>query len=366
MAFKLSEVVAKYGNFTVRIPMIGTGCGVLGLSFAKLNVNMGKYASQLLRSLEYRGYDSTGAAIQDDKGNITLKKDVGAPSDLVKTLGITQMKGKIFCGQVRWATFGAVTKDNAQPHEVKCKKHIYGAHNGNITNTSSLKEFLSNQGHKVVSDNDGEMLVHMVEHYFDMHLEKHQDSKHNDTETRKDCMRKAILSASEKVIGSYAAVIVDPVTEVSYAIKAGSSLYAGKGSVDENNYILISSDLTAILKFTKNIIDLKEGTFIEYDSDNYQVYAFKDVKWKYKDGSVKSIKKGEKIAVPVTRSKLRAEDTELVPPFKFFMHQEIFSQAESSRKLIAFFDKGSASTKSIRNVIESLDFINFIKDYAKK
>jgi glutamine---fructose-6-phosphate transaminase (isomerizing) len=341
-------------------------CGVLGMSFAKVNVNMGKYASQLLRSLEYRGYDSTGAAIQDDKGNVILKKDVGAPSDLVKTLGITEMKGKIFCGQVRWATFGAVTKDNAQPHDVKCKKHIYGAHNGNITNTNSLKEFLTNQGHKVVSDNDGEMLVHTVEHYFDMQLEKHPKKQHNDREIRRKCMTNAILGASEKVVGSYAAVIVDPVTEISYAIKAGSSLYAGKGSVDGNNFILLSSDLTAILKFTKNIIDLKEGTFIEYTSDEYQVYSFKDIKWKFKDGTVKQIKKGDKIEVPVTRSKLRAEDTELIPPFKFFMHQEIFSQVESSRKLIAFFNKGSESTKKIMKILENLKYTDFVTDASKK
>ena len=106
---------------TINIPVPAVGCGVLGMSFARMNINMGKYASQLLKSLEYRGYDSTGAAIQDDKGNITLKKDVGAPSELVNTLGITKMKGKIFCGQVRWATFGSVNKINAQPHEVKCK-----------------------------------------------------------------------------------------------------------------------------------------------------------------------------------------------------------------------------------------------------
>ncbi len=367
MFSKLAGRIADRGNFTLKLPLPGTGCGVLGLSFAKLNMNMGKYASQLLKSLEYRGYDSTGAAIQDDKGNIILKKDVGAPSDLVKTLGITQMKGKIFCGQVRWATFGAVTKENAQPHEVKCKKHIYGAHNGNITNTNSLKEFLTNQGHKVVSDNDGEMLVHTVEHYFDTYLEKHPDNMHSDHETRKECMRKAIISASEKVVGSYAAVIVDPVTEISYAIKAGSSLYAGKGTSDDNNnFILLSSDLTAILKFTKNVIDLKEGTFIEYKSDTYQVFAFKDLKWKFKDGSAKQVKKGERIDIPVTRSKLRAEDTELVAPFKFFMHQEIFNQVESSRKLIAFLNKGSESTRSIKSTIEELKFLDFVKDTAKK
>ncbi|MCK4979843.1 MAG: glutamine--fructose-6-phosphate aminotransferase, partial [Candidatus Delongbacteria bacterium] len=333
---KLAEKIENRGKFTIRIPIPALGCGVLGLSFAKYDVNMGKYASQLLKSLEYRGYDSTGAAIQDDKGNVILKKDVGAPSELVRTLGITDMEGKIFCGQVRWATFGAVTKDNAQPHVVKCKKYLYGAHNGNITNTHFLKGFLTKEGHRIASDNDGEMLVHTVEHYFDMHLEKHPDSKHNDHNIRRKAMINAILDATEKAVGSFAAVIVDPVTERSYAIKAGSSLYAGKGSLDGNDFILLSSDLTAVLKFTKDLINLKEGNFIEYNSDEYQVYTYKDVKIKQKDGSIHEMKKGDKVSSPVTRSKLRAEDTELHPQFHFFMHQEIFNQVESSKNLITF------------------------------
>jgi len=118
----ISKTLDKMNKLNIKIPVPGTGCGVIGLSFASHTPKMGAYASDLLKSLEYRGYDSTGAAIQDDKGNITLKKDVGAPSVLVKTLGIENMEGKIFCGQVRWATFGAVTRDNAQPHNVRCKK----------------------------------------------------------------------------------------------------------------------------------------------------------------------------------------------------------------------------------------------------
>ena len=164
----------KLRNLTINIPIpiFGIGCGVLGMSLSKVSVNLGKHASKLLRALEYRGYDSTGAVFQDDKINVTIMKDVGAPSTLVKTLGIEIQKGKIFCGQVRWATFGTVTKKNSQPHEVKCKRHIYGAHNGNITNTRELKEFLLSEGHNVVSENDGEMLVHTVEHYFDIELDK--------------------------------------------------------------------------------------------------------------------------------------------------------------------------------------------------
>ncbi|MDA3885052.1 MAG: SIS domain-containing protein [Candidatus Delongbacteria bacterium] len=363
---KLAEKIENKGKFTIKLPIPAMGCGVLGLSFAKYDVNMGKYASQLLKSLEYRGYDSTGAAIQDDKGNVTLKKDVGAPSELVRTLGITDMEGKIFCGQVRWATFGAVTKENAQPHVVKCKKYLYGAHNGNITNTHFLKDFLTKEGHKITSDNDGEMLVHTVEHYFDLHLEKHPDSKHNDHNIRREAMINAILDATEKAVGSFAAVIVDPVTEKSYAIKAGSSLYAGKGQIDGNDFILLSSDLTAVLKFTKDLINLREGNFIEYDSNNYQVYSYKDMKIKQKDGTFIERKKGDKVDIQPTRSKLRAEDTELHPQFHFFMHQEIYNQVESSKNLITFFNKGSKTTNDLDELLNKAKLKSKVLDISKE
>src|SRR5690606_14420764 len=133
--------------------------------------------------------------------------------------------GKIFCGQVRWATFGTVNRANAQPHEVNCKRHLVGAHNGNITNTRELKNFLEMEGHKVLSDNDGEMLVHSVEHYFDIELNRAKNP--DDPEARKACMRTAIILAAGQMQGSYAAVIVDPYTHTSWAIKSGSSLYFG-------------------------------------------------------------------------------------------------------------------------------------------
>ncbi|HNX03560.1 MAG TPA: glutamine--fructose-6-phosphate aminotransferase, partial [Candidatus Cloacimonas sp.] len=229
LSLRLKRLLSKCCNLNlyIPVPVLGLGCGVLGLALPKVSLKMGEYASKLLKALEYRGYDSTGAAFQGDTTEITLLKDVGAPSTLVKTLGIEKQSGKIFCGQVRWATFGFVDKKNAQPHEVKCKRHIYGAHNGNITNTGELKSFLVNEGHFVQSDNDGEMLVHTVEHYFDIEMDKADNP--TEPELRKKCMRQAIIQTAGKLVGSYAAVIVDPDTETSWAIKTGSSLYFGIG-----------------------------------------------------------------------------------------------------------------------------------------
>lgn len=337
-------------KLNIPIPVFGCGCGVLGLSLAKVTVNLGQYASTLLRALEYRGYDSTGAIFQDDEHNTVLLKDVGAPSTLVKTLGIEKQAGKLFCGQVRWATFGFVNKVNAQPHEVKCKRHIYGAHNGNITNTRELKAFLLHEGHNVLSDNDGEMLVHTVEHYFDIMMDKHGNP--DSTEGRQDCMRQAIAKAAELIIGSYAAVITDPVTETMWAIKAGSSLYFGIGILDGQRFALASSDLTAVLRFTKQLVPLREGEFIEFSSDNYRVYAQKDLRFKRLNQPDEVYKILDVIDTKPVYSKLRAEDVELLPEYNYFMEQEIYAQPESTGKLIKLFQGGSNTGRRMLEFIE--------------
>src|SRR5512143_4077352 len=180
-------------------------CGVIGLTYEHHRSDLGQVAAELLKTLEYRGYDSTGAAIQGDDEEVKLAKGVGAPSVMVHELGITQMSGKAFCGQVRWATFGAVTKENSQPHVVRCRSFLYGAHNGNVTNCDDLKAWLTSEGHAVLSDNDGEMVVHTVEHFFARELER---SANKDAGARRVCMRAALVAAAAKLEGSFAAVIV--------------------------------------------------------------------------------------------------------------------------------------------------------------
>ncbi|MFA7025304.1 MAG: SIS domain-containing protein, partial [Candidatus Cloacimonadaceae bacterium] len=355
----LHSIFKTASNLKIRIPLIvpGLGCGVLGMALPKVSLDLGKYASKLLKALEYRGYDSTGAAfLADDKDKIVLLKDVGAPSTLVKTLGIEKQGGKIFCGQVRWATFGSVTKANAQPHEVKCKRHLFGAHNGNITNTRELKVFLTKEGHTVLSDNDGEMLVHTVEHYFDIELDKLKGEV--DPFARKACMRRAIISTAEKMVGSYAAVIVDPETQTSWAIKAGSSLYFGVGEIDDMPFSLASSDLTAVLRFTKLLVNLREGEFVEYTSDYYQLYALKQLKFKRLGQKDETYGIGDKIPTRAVHSKLRAEDVELLPGFEYFMEQEIYAQSESTGKLIKLFQGGSNSGKSMIKTIKEASVVD--------
>lgn len=353
-------------NVTIPVPVFGIGCGVLGLSLAKVKVDIGAHAATLLRALEYRGYDSTGAAFQGKSEDVTLLKDVGAPSTLVKTLGIDKQEGQLFCGQVRWATFGSVTKKNAQPHDVHCKRHIYGAHNGNITNTPELKRFLLSEGHNVVSDNDGEMLVHTVEHYFDNELDKLKAKDQNKKENRMKCMRAAILQAAQKMVGSYAAVVVDPKTKVMYAIKAGSSLYFGVGAVNETGFGLASSDLSAVLRFTKQLVNLREGEFVEYTDSSYQVYAFKKLKIKRPNQTDLNYAPGDPIERHPVQSKLRAEDTELMPPYTHFMEQEIHAEVESTGKLLKLIKGGSNTGRRMLELMKTENLLNEIQKLSNE
>ncbi len=307
-------------------------CGVIGLTCAKDREDLGVEASRLLRMLEYRGYDSTGALIQDSAGRVTLKKDVGAPSVITRKLGIDRLSGKLFCGQVRWATFGVVTKENAQPHDARCHTHLYGAHNGNITNCDQLKEWLVSTGHDVKSDNDGEMLVHTVEHYFAIELKRLKD--HRNRKARHDALKKAILAAAKKTTGSFAAVVVDPVTELMACIKAGSSLYMGAGVDDAHGpFTIASSDLASVLSMTKMLYPIKEDEFALYTPQKAEFF---------------SLRTGRPIKKEKLRSHLRVEETGLRKPFRYFMEQEIFSESAAASKVLAYFADRSPLTDLAR------------------
>jgi glucosamine 6-phosphate synthetase-like amidotransferase/phosphosugar isomerase protein len=315
-------------------------CGVIGLIYERSREDLGVIAAELLKTLEYRGYDSTGAAFQGSGEDVDLKKDVGAPSQMITKLGIDRAQGQILCAQVRWATFGAVDRVNAQPHVVRCmgrdetidsgRLMLYGAHNGNVTNCDALKAWLTNEGHAVQSDNDGEMVVHTVEHFFAQILKKQAASEHRNPALRARAMREAITLAAQQLKGSYAAVIVDPITRTLHAIKMGSSLYFGVGESDAGRFAIASSDLSSVLKLTRAVVPMAEGELVEFDGPRYQLRRIAD---------------GQPIERTPTRSRLRAQDTELRAPYSTFMEQEIHAQVETSRDVIRLFLDESATDR---------------------
>lgn len=322
-------------------------CGVVGLVYERPRADMGQIAGELLRTLEYRGYDSTGAAIQHLGQEVDLRKDVGAPSALVQRLGITELPGQILCGQVRWATFGAVDKTNAQPHVVRCKTYLYGAHNGNVTNCDPLKAWLCEKGHAVQSDNDGEMVVHAVEHAFAERLQALSVADQQDHDQRRGAMRAAVLQACALLHGSFAAVVVDPVSRTLWAIKQGSSLYFGAGADSTGGaFRVASSDLSSVLKLTRTLLPLSEGEFVEFTATGHQVFRCA--------ARADDPDQPQPLERKTVRSLLRTADTGLVAPYTTFMQQEIFAEEDTCRGVVRLFQGGSELGQRVGAALQNM------------
>lgn len=315
-------------------------CGIVSLAYKDENPSMGKEAEALLKRLEYRGYDSTGASFIGDDKRVTLRKQVGAPSKVCPLLHIDQFTGQRFIGQVRWATYGSVTDVNSQPHHVRCKIELVGAHNGNISNTDTLKAWLTARGHAVVSDNDGEIIVHLIEEHYaaaqslassELAYLRRAYANAGLAEGVSDGvlrMIEAIRKAESLTEGSYAAAIADPQLPGVFAIKSGSSLYAGMGSDSHGEFIVLSSDLTSVLSKTRALIPLSEGEGIWFTEKQYLVFSLQGQPF-FSHPRLK-------------RSKLSVKDTQLLPEYQHYMEQEISSSPNNISQVLRYYFRDPA------------------------
>lgn len=315
-------------------------CGIVSIIYKEENPEIGREATALLKRLEYRGYDSTGASFIDKNKSITLFKKVGAPSRVCLELDIPSRSGQRFIGQVRWATYGAVTDVNSQPHRVRCKIEMVGAHNGNISNTDSLKLWLSARGHAVVSDNDGEIIVHLVEENYaasrlrsgniiqDMRSCYAQSGLREGVPDSVLLMVDAIRRAEAQAEGSYAAAVSDPEVPGIFAIKSGSSLYAGIGTDGAGDFVVVSSDLTSVLSKTRALIPLAEGEGIWFTDSAYLIFSLR--------GACAFSRPKPR------RSKLSVSDTALDPRYRHYMEQEILASPANLERLIRYYFRDPA------------------------
>lgn len=135
-------------------------CGIIG--YVGKN-NAVPYLIEGLKKLEYRGYDSSGIALQKG-GEIFLLKRQGKISELIKALTPELFS---FCGigHTRWATHGEPSERNAHPHLSK-EGTFAVVHNGIIENSSALKQMLTSEGYSFISDTDTEVICHLLERNF--------------------------------------------------------------------------------------------------------------------------------------------------------------------------------------------------------
>ncbi len=230
-------------------------CGIFGI-IADRDLTLGPILIESGKRLAYRGYDSVGCATVTAGGTIDLRKGVGRIEDVSAELGFAAMRGLRGITQLRWATFGAPSYENAQPH-LDSDGDMVGAHNGNVVNNVQMRELFIEEGLTVRGTNDGETCVHAVERHFDCNGGD---------------MLAAIRAAYDDLEGDYAFAITHRDEHRLYAIKKGSGLVAGLGE----GLTCVSSDLPSLLPITRRILRVRDGEIVVLSAGAVELYGVHD------------------------------------------------------------------------------------------
>lgn len=221
-------------------------CGIVGYA-GKTNVI--KNIMTGLKSLEYRGYDSSGIAYLDKNNNIKIYKKVGQIKNLDQILNYED-EASLGISHTRWATHGGVTDTNAHPHN---QGKITLVHNGIIENYEELKRQLEKESYNFKSSTDSEVAAVLIDKLY----------KEN-----KD-MLKTLIKLKEILKGSYAFNIINSdIPNKIYGIRKDVPLIVGVS--DHGN--MFASDIPAILHVTNKYIVLNNNEIVELEQDNIKYY----------------------------------------------------------------------------------------------
>ena len=263
--------------------------------------------------LEYRGYDSAGISTIERNG-LSIIKNKGRVKELASNEKLKDLSGTIGIGHTRWATHGKPSGVNSHPHLDNSKKFSV-VHNGIIENYADLKDFLISKNYKFYSETDTEVIPNLIDYYYE-----------KSNKTGKERFLEATSNACKMLKGSYAIeVLSSDYPENMIAVRKDSPLVIGKGN-DEN---YLSSDIPAILSYTKDfyLLNDKEYAFLSKD----QVEFYKD-----------DMSKFNKDSVNITWDAGAAEKN----GYEDFMLKEIYEQPKAIRETIGARLENNSSTIS--------------------
>jgi len=276
-----------------------------------------------LKRLEYRGYDSAGIVLAEN-GSLRAEKSAGKIRILEDKLKGKQFHSGHGIAHTRWATHGEPSDQNAHPH-LDSKEEIALVHNGIIENYRALREFLMKKGHKIITDTDTEILVHLISEYYNGDITE------------------AVRTALTQVEGTYGiAVMTSNDKGKIVAARQGSPLVLGLG----NGENFVASDVSAILAHTNRAIYLEEGEVATITADDYQITnmekLLKDPKIEEISWTIDQIEKGG---------------------YEHFMLKEIHEQPEALRNAMRVrldFEQGITRLNGLNLQYEELRSIDRI------
>ena len=220
-------------------------CGIIGIASAK---PVAGNIIEVLKKLEYRGYDSAGLSTIDNS-EINEKKCSGRVDNLEKILFENPLKGNLGIGHVRWATHGIPNEINAHPHSSEVVSVV---HNGIIENSNSIKNELIEKNYIFKSQTDTEVITLLLTNYL-----KDYD------------ILNSLHKTLEKLEGSFAlGIIFKNFNDIVVGARRGSPLAVGYGH--EENYI--GSDSYALKSMTNKISYLEDGEICILTKDKVEFY----------------------------------------------------------------------------------------------
>ncbi|HTM69054.1 MAG TPA: glutamine--fructose-6-phosphate transaminase (isomerizing) [Candidatus Binatia bacterium] len=258
-----------------------------------------------LRRLEYRGYDSAGAATLHENDLKTVKA-VGKVALLADALSRTPLQGSMGIAHTRWATHGEPTDENAHPH-VDCRGTLALVHNGIIENYAPLKDALIARGHHFRSATDTEVLAHLMEEYA----------------TRMP-FEDAFFATLKDVVGTFGiAVISTAAPRKILAARRGSPLVVGLGT--KRDEFFLASDPSAILTYTRDVIYLDDDEAVAITPEGVETFSLsrqrknktvETIEWSLQEIErgrhphfmLKEIHEQPEVVVGATRGRLDAKD----------------------------------------------------------
>lgn len=213
-----------------------------------------------LRRMEYRGYDSSGIALVDGKGRLTVRRRAGRLANLeaaITEMSASELAGTAGLGHTCWATHGRPTDRNAHPHRDAAGR-IAVVHNGIIENFAALRQELEATGVEFASDTDTEVAVHLVAQAF------HQGPTAGDFVA-------SVLCVLRRLEGHFTLVFAnadDPGTIV--AARRSTPLVVGIGDGE----MFVGSDVAAFIEHTRQAVELGQDQAVVITADGYRITDF--------------------------------------------------------------------------------------------
>ena len=207
-----------------------------------------------LERLEYRGYDSAGIAVLSEEKGLQLRKTKGRLKVLSALVdGGKALEGRMGIGHTRWATHGEPNDVNSHPH-LSQNGQIAVVHNGIIENYLEIKEFLVSKGVHFCSDTDTEVVAQLLEYFY---LQNGGN------------IMAAVYTVLDRIEGAYAlGILCRDLPDSFIAARKDAPLLLGYGE----DCKFIASDVTAIIKHTRDVSYMEDGEVAVVSAGEIRVY----------------------------------------------------------------------------------------------